>query len=127
MRSVTHRHKEDEMPVNVTWERKGSVLIATLEGRIDGSNASDFQSALESGIETGDNALILDFEKVPFISSAGLRVGLVIARKFNEPGKKFGVCTLPDPVREVVVISGFDQLISVYGSQGEAIRALEGE
>ena len=127
MRSVIHRLKEDEMPVNVTWERKGSVLIATLEGRIDGSNASDFQSALESGIETGDNALILDFEKVPFISSAGLRVGLVIARKFNEPGKKFGVCTLPDPVREVVVISGFDQLISVYGSQGEAIRALEGE
>lgn len=127
MRSVIHRYKENEMPVNVTWERKGGILIGSLEGRIDGSNASDFQSALESGIGTGDNALILDFEKVPFISSAGLRVGLVIARKFNEPGKKFGVCTLPDPVREVVVISGFDQLISVYGSQGEAIRALEGE
>ena len=115
------------MSINVTWERKGGLLIGALEGRIDGSNASDLQSALESGIETGDNVLILDFEKVPFISSAGLRVGLVIARKFNEPGKKFGVCTLPEPVREVVVISGFDQLISVYGSQDEAIRALEGE
>ena len=115
------------MSINVTWERKGGVLIGTLEGRIDGSNASDFQRALESGIETGDNTLILDFEKVPFISSAGLRVGLVIARKSNEPGKKFGVCTLPQAAREVVAFSGFDQLIPVYGSQDEAFRALESE
>ena len=115
------------MSVNVTWERKGGLLIGTLEGRIDGSNASDFQNALQSAIGAEDNTLILDFEKVPFISSAGLRVGLVIARQFNEPGKKIAVCTLPDPVREVVSVSGFDQLIPVYGSQDEAIRALESE
>ena len=115
------------MSVNVTWERKGGLLIGTLEGRIDGSNASDFQSALQSAIGAEDNTLILDFEKVPFISSAGLRVGLVIARQFNEPGKKIAVCKLPDPVREVVSVSGFDQLIPVYDSQDEAIRGLESE
>ena len=114
------------MSVTVTWERKSGILIGALEGRIDGSNAGDFQSALESGIGSEDNALILDFEKVPFISSAGLRVGLVIARKFNEPGKKFSVCTLAEPVREVVAVSGFDQLISVYDSQDEAISAFAG-
>ena len=113
------------MSISVTWERKGDLLIGALEGRIDGSNASDFQSALESGIGTADRALVLDFEKVSFISSAGLRVGLVIARRFNQPGKKFAICTLPEPVREVVAVSGFDQLISVYGSQDEAIRALD--
>ena len=115
------------MSINVTWERKGDVLIGTLAGRVDGSNAGEFQRALESGIDTGDNALILDFAKVSFISSAGLRVGLMIARKFNEPGKKFGVCTLPEPVREVVAISGFDQLVSVYGSQAESMKALESQ
>ena len=115
------------MSISVTWERKDSVLIGALDGRIDGSNANEFQSALETEIGEGDNALILDFGKVSFISSAGLRVGLVIARKFNEPGKKFGVCTLPEPVREVVAVSGFDQLISVYGSQDEAIKALKSQ
>ena len=115
------------MSISVTWERKDGVLIATLDGRIDGSNAGEFQTALESGIEARDNALILDFEKVSFISSAGLRVGLVIARKFNEPGKKFGVCTLSEPIREIVTVSGFDQIISVYESQAAAIKALEGE
>ncbi len=115
------------MSISVTWERKEGVLIGVLDGRVDGSNANEFQSALESGIDAADNALILDFGNVSFISSAGLRVGLVIARKFNEPGKKFGVCTLPEPVREVVAVSGFDQLGSVYGSQAEAIKALESE
>ena len=115
------------MPISVTWGRKEGVLIGMLDGRIDGSNAAEFQSALESGIDAADNTLVLDFENVSFISSAGLRVGLVIARKFNKPGKKFGICTLPEPVREVIAVSGFDQLISVYGSQAEAIKALESE
>lgn len=115
------------MSIKVTWERRGGVLIGTLDGRIDGSNAGDFQSALETGIGMEDNTLVLDFQNVSFISSAGLRVGLVIARKYNEPGKKFGICALPEPVSEVVAISGFDQLISVYGSQDEAIRALQSE
>ena len=115
------------MPISVTWERKGGVLIGMLDGRIDGSNADAFQNALESGIDTGDNVLLLDFGNVSFISSAGLRVGLVIVRKFNEPGKKFGVCTLSEPIREIITVSGFDQLISVYESQAAAIKALESE
>ena len=115
------------MSVSVTWERKDGVLIGILDGRIDGSSANEFQSALEAGIAAEDNTLILDFGNVSFISSAGLRVGLVIARKFNEPGKKFSICTLPEPVREVVAVSGFDQLISVYESQDQAIKALERE
>ena len=115
------------MSISVTWERKDSVLIGALDGRVDGSNANEFQRALESGIGAEDRALILDFGKVSFISSAGLRVGLVIARHFNEPGKKFAICTLPEPIREVIAVSGFDQLISVYASQDEAIKALDSQ
>ena len=115
------------MSISVNWERKDGVLIGLLDGRIDGSNADEFQTALESGIDAGDNALLLDFENVSFISSAGLRVGLVIARKFNQPGKKFGVCTLSEPIREIITVSGFDQIISVYESRAAAIEALESE
>ena len=108
---------------DVKWERKDGVLLAALSGRIDSSNAGELQSALESGIDPEDGALVLDFEHVPFISSAGLRVCLVIARKFNEPGKAFGICTPSDPIRDVIAISGFDQIIAVYDSQAAAINA----
>ena len=108
---------------DVKWDRKDGVLIALLSGRIDSSNAGELQSALESGIDPGERALVLDFEQVSFMSSAGLRVCLVIARKFNEPGKEFGICTPSDPIRDVIAISGFDQIIAVHDSQAVAINA----
>ena len=113
------------MSVQVKWERKGGILIAMLIGHIDSSNADRFQRIVESGIDSEDQALILDFERVFFISSAGLRISLIISRKFNELGKKFGVCTLSDPIRNVLAISGFDQIIPIYESQAAAINAFE--
>ena len=108
---------------DVKWEREEGILIAVLSGRIDSNNAGELQSDLESGIDPGERALVLDFEHVSFISSAGLRVCLVIARKFNEPGKEFGICTLSDPISDVIAISGFDQIIAVHDSQAAAINA----
>ena len=113
------------MSVQVKWERKDGILIAMLIGHIDSSNADRFQRIVESGIDSEDQALILDFERVFFISSAGLRISLIISRKFNELGKKFGVCTLSDPIRNVLAISGFDQIIPIYESQAAAINAFE--
>ena len=113
------------MSVQVKWERKDGILIAMLVGHIDSSNADRFQRIVESGIDSEDQALILDFERVFFISSAGLRISLIISRKFNELGKKFGVCTLSDPIRNVLAISGFDQIIPIYDSRAAAINAFE--
>lgn len=112
------------MEININWERKEGILIAALVGRVDAGNAEAFQNQLESGIDAGDDALILDCEQLSFISSAGLRVGLIIAKKFNKPGKEFGMCALSGPVREVIAISGFNQLISIYDSREEAINAI---
>ena len=113
--------------IDIQWERNEGVLIAALVGRVDGGNADEFQRLLEAGIEPEDNALILDLRHLAFISSAGLRVGLIIARRFNEPGKRFGVCTLPTHIRGVITITGFEHLIAVYESRAAALSAIAGE
>ena len=113
--------------IDVQWERQDGVLIAATIGRVDGGNADEFRRLLEAGIEPGDNALILDLEHLTFISSAGLRVGLIIARKFKEPGKRFGVCTLTTHVRRVITVSGFHHLIAVYESRAAALSAITEE
>ena len=48
------------MSVQVKWERKDGILIAMLIGHIDSSNADRFQRIVESGIDSEDQALILD-------------------------------------------------------------------
>ena len=109
------------MGFDIKWERIQGILIAIILGRIDGSNADEFQKGLEAEINSADQALLLDFERVSYISSAGLRIGLIMAKQFKAPGKQFGICSLSDPVSEVVVASGFNEIISIYESRDEAI------
>ena len=113
------------MGFDIKWERIQGILIAIILGRIDSSNADEFQSVLEAEINSTDQTLLLDFERVSYISSAGLRIGLIMAKQFNEPGKQFGICSLSDPVSEVVVASGFNEIISIYESRDAAISALK--
>ena len=66
--------------MEIQQERRGNTLIAMTEGRVDGTNARDFQVALEGAIDGSETAVILDLEKLSYISSAGLRVILLMAK-----------------------------------------------
>ena len=114
------------MPPLIKWSRRAGILIALPVGRIDGSNYLECQNILESGIDPDEHAMLLDFAQLGYISSAGLRVCLVVAKKFNQPGKAFGICNLSRSIRDIVTVSGFDQIISLHDSQTAAIEAITG-
>ena len=67
--------------------------------------------------------LDLDLEHLSYISSAGLRVILLVAQQLQGRAVKFSVCSLPESVREVFQISGFDQIISTYATRASALSA----
>ncbi len=113
------------MAIDIKWNRKDGVLIARPSGHIDTITASEFQRILASGVDPEERALILDCDQVSFISSAGIRIFLNLAREFKASGKQFGVCTLSDPIRKVIALGGFDQLVAVYDSQKEALNAFK--
>ena len=73
-----------------------------------------------------ERALILDFEQVSYISSAGLRVLLVTAKTLQGNGAELSLCSLDDPIREVFGISGFDSIIPIHASRAEALAAVKG-
>ena len=103
-------------------QRPGAVVIKTA-GRVDGSNASQFQGALENVLDGNDGGMILDLEDLSYISSAGLRVILLVAKQLQGKSAKFGVCSLPDSISEVFQISGFDKIIPTYAAQADALSA----
>ena len=104
-------------------ERQGDTLIAKTDGRVDGANAREFQSALEAAIDDNTSAVILDMERLSYISSAGLRVILLTAKSLQGRNAKFAVCSLSESIQEVFEISGFDKIISIHPSQAEALAA----
>ena len=110
------------MALEIAWERHDEVAVAIIRGRIDGNTTEQLQSQLESGMSEEHAALILDFEGVSYINSSGLRVGLRIAKRCRESGTKFGICNLSAATRDIVAISGFDQVIPVFESRNRALN-----
>lgn len=108
------------MRIAVKWEHAGNVLIARLLGRIDSGNARRFQDLLEAELDSDERILVLDFERVSFITSAGLHACVVVARQI----RKLALCSLSGFNREIVAVSGFDKMFDVFESPAEAVRAL---
>ncbi len=95
--------------MDVTTERQDGVLSVQVGGRIDGASASEFEEAIRTSIEESDRAVIVDFEKLVYISSAGLRAILLTAKSLDNRNAKFALCSLSDQIREIFEISGFEK------------------
>lgn len=110
--------------MGINAERAGGTVIAKADGRIDSSNSREFHSELEAVIADSDTAVVLDFEDVAYISSAGMRVILLTAKSLQQSGTEFVLCSMDDSIREVFMISGFDKIIAIHNSRAEALSAV---
>ena len=111
--------------LNLTTDREDDVLSAKVGGRIDGSNAARFEEMLRSAIEESDRAVIMDFEQLLYISSAGLRAVLVTAKSLWKQGTTLALYSLSDRLRTVFTSSGFDRMVEIHGSRREALDSLD--
>ena len=109
------------MRISIEWQRKDGILVAALNGRVDSNNANEFQKMMEAKIDPKDKALIMDFEQISYISSAGLRVVVVMAKKFKGPYKKLVICALSEPIKKLFTMTGLDQAMTIRGTRTEAI------
>lgn len=96
-------------------------LVVTLDGRIDANSAKELEQQCLSWIDEGEKKLIMDFSAVNFISSAGLRVILLIAKKLEPVQGKVKLCGLNATLNDVFEISGFSKLFDIVPSVAEAL------
>ncbi|WP_419945493.1 STAS domain-containing protein [Candidatus Poriferisodalis sp.] len=106
--------------MELAQERDSDTNVISPAGRVDGSNSADFHEALGAAISDDDSRVILDMGGIDYISSAGLRVLLLVAQRLGGNSTPFAVCSLAASVDEVFRISGFNQIITVYGTLDEA-------
>lgn len=84
-------------------------LYVSIEGRIDTVTAPELESFLVKNCD-GVTGLTLDFEKVEYISSAGLRVLLGAQKRMNNVMRLTNVCEL---VMEVFEMTGFADILTI--------------
>ena len=108
----------------VTTERQDGTLVLAANGLVDSSNATECQDEINGAIDGNDPSVLLDLGGLSYISSAGLRVILLVAKTLNAQDTKFAVCSPSEPIREIFEISGFSQIIPMHSTQSEAIASL---
>ncbi len=109
------------MNIEVAEERNNNVLVLLPVDRLDSTNAQKFESMVMDHIIKGEQRMIVDFSRLNFISSSGLRVLLIAAKKLTASQGKLVLCNMHDHIREIFVISGFDRIISIKESRQTAL------
>ncbi len=110
--------------MNIPIERDNGVFIAAPSGRIDGFNAQDFHQTLSGEMSGEDTAVLVDMSGLNYISSAGLRAILMIAKALWQRKAKFMLCSLSGSIAEVFKMSGFDKIIEIHDSKEAALAKL---
>ena len=97
--------------MTITKEQNGSTVVLGLEGKLDTVTAPDLEKEIDA-CEGSVTEMIIDLEKIDYVSSAGLRVILKAQKMMNKQGslKLTNVC---DDVMEIFDITGFIDILTI--------------
>ena len=114
------------MIMTITTETISQVLVIRPEGRLDAITAAEFEKEVTSMVQKSRNNVLIDFGKIDYISSAGLRAILILAKEMLKDGKKIAICSLNETIKEVFCISGFDSIMTIYPTLEEGLSFPKG-
>ncbi len=103
------------------------VFVATPVGKIDHPNAEWLKQSLAPVLDAaalGQCALVLDFSRVEYISSMGLRVLLLAAKQLRAAGARIAVAALQPAVAEIFSIARFSHVLEIYPDVRAALEEL---
>ena len=99
--------------LNIEKKLENGALFIALEGELDTLSSPDFEAELEPLLKEADSVTI-DFEKLEYISSAGLRVLLAAEQAMEEKGaEQVKIVNINDTIRNIFDITGFADILSL--------------
>ena len=107
--------------MTIAIEPSEKAQIISLQGQVNSSNAATVESEVLAVVQGGAKNVLLNMTELSYISSAGLRVVLVLAKRLKQDGGQLVLCAMQPHVREVFDISGFLAILNVEGSRADAL------
>ncbi|MBO7730341.1 MAG: STAS domain-containing protein [Lachnospiraceae bacterium] len=97
--------------LNIQKTQENDSILYQLEGRLDTVTAPELEASLQEALVETTN-LVLDFEKLDYISSAGLRVLLSAQKIINNQGA-MKVIHVNDTIMEIFEVTGFNEILTI--------------
>jgi len=109
--------------MEIVEKKQGNVNLLSLSGRLDAYSATELEKKLDSLIEASQNCLVIDLEKLDYISSSGLRVFLAALKKAKKQQGDIKLACMKPFIKEVFDIAGFSQLFNIFDTREAAVTA----
>lgn len=110
--------------MDISEEKTDGVMAVGLKGRLDALSAKAVEERLLRMITAGETRMVLDLGEVGYISSIGLRVLLIAAKRLKAAKGQIAICAMQPPIKKVFDIAGFTALFKIFPTREEAVKAL---
>ena len=110
--------------MEIIESKKNEINIFKLNGRLDSNTSPELEKKLAGAMEGGARNMVLDFENLDYISSAGLRIILKTTKDLKRAEGALILCSMQDYVKEVFEIAGFDSFLPIVPTVDEALSKL---
>ena len=97
--------------MNIKKKKEGNTLFVKISGRVDTATSPEVDSYINENLD-GVTELILDFEEVNYVSSAGLRVLLLGQKTMSKQGKMV-VKNANESIMEIFDVTGFSDILNI--------------
>jgi anti-anti-sigma factor len=97
--------------------------VISVEGRVDSANVGELEAALKGLQERGRHKLVLDFDKLDYISSGGLRAMVASLKTARNHGGDVVIVKPNERIRDTLSLVGFQSLFVQYDDLLDAVDA----
>ncbi len=111
--------------MNLEFIKKNEILIVKITERLDTASSDIFIKELVANKQNDINFIMIDFSKLNYISSAGLRSILIIAKELKKQSGELIIYSMPLFIKEVFDMSGFSNIIPIVDDLEQAINKAE--
>lgn len=112
--------------MSTALETEGSAHIVVMAGKLDSASAPEAEKLVLGALEGGAGIVIMDMAQLEYVSSAGLRVMLMAAKRLKSSGGKFALAAVCPAILEILDIAGFTAILETYPDRAAALVALGG-
>lgn len=109
-------------PFTIQRSTHDDLVVLSLEGYLDAHTAPEFENAVQQEFDTGHNRLIVNCERLSYISSAGLGVFMSFIEEIRAAGGDIKICGATPKVLQVFEILGFPAIFDLLPDVPASVR-----
>jgi anti-anti-sigma factor len=110
--------------MDISEEKRDGIKIIFLNGRLDATNSGTLQEKFLH-LAAEEKSLLVNCAGLAFISSSGLRIFMLVAKKMKSERGHFGLCNLNENIQEIFELSGLTEVFPIYLDESAALEAMK--